>query len=71
MLKYENKDGEMVLSDNGDFVRTADLLALSVSLDKLHDRLKEMRVMYPVNTVNNEIFRDVILLIEDIIEGVK
>lgn len=71
MLKYENKNGEMILADDGDYIRTADLIALSVSLDKLHDRLKEMRTVYPVNTVNNEIFREVSLLIEDIVGGVK
>lgn len=71
MLKYENKDGNMVESEVGDYVHVSDLRALKVSLDCLHERLREMRVHYPANTYYNYVFPKAMLIIESILRDMK
>ena len=66
MLKYKLVDGEMVESEEGNYVLTADLRALSIGLKSLEDRIKDFSVMYPVNSHNNEIFRDILFLIDEV-----
>ena len=66
MLKYKLVDGEMVESEEGNYVLTADLRALSIGLKSLEDSIKDFSVMYPVNSHNNEIFRDILFLIDEV-----
>ena len=71
MLKYDLKDGEMVVNEDGEYIHVSDLRALKVGLDQLHERLKEMRVHYPMNTYYNQVFPPAILIIESILRELK
>ena len=66
MLKYKLVDGELVESEDGTYLHTSDIQALSIALGRLKDRIKDYSVMYPVTAYNSEIFQDIFLLIEDV-----